>query len=379
MFGRRTYYVVEERRNDGCLTGIILLVFIIAAVVIFAWYALLVLAALLMIAGAIIGLFMTIKNNVKAYSDSIRTNKYYVRPNSSKITSTIFKIFYIAKDHISLSWQANTKSIKEQYAKSEPYRFLSFRKWMYLFACLSIAVWGVMVSLFVFYVYVQILMLLGFVALLAVLVACAIPLVAGAFLSVVRFVKNYTYVAKSIFTGYRRLPGKPVYLLEKGYPHIKSIFKNVYRKNIYDGKQLFSEAKNYSWLSLKRWMKYIVGVLLVPLGVILLIPITIIHALVVSLGIVGFFLLLFFAFSFDCVMSVFSRKVVCTNNRSNNKFHRNVYVCTCGEEYHHLRPGIRGIHHKLCRCGKLNPCTVISGRNKMNDKCPKCGARVNII
>ena len=40
MFGRRTSYVVEERRNDGCLTGIILLVFIIAAVVIFAWYAL---------------------------------------------------------------------------------------------------------------------------------------------------------------------------------------------------------------------------------------------------------------------------------------------------------------------------------------------------
>ena len=379
-FGRR-YYVVEERNNNGCLYGclfgLIIIVALIAALIAFAWYALLVLVGLLVVAGAIIGIFYSVKNNVKAYSDSYNTNRYYNRPNTSKPVNLALRALLVCKDHMVYAWKANSASIKDLFAKAETYRFLSFQKWMYLFACLSVAVWGVIISFFILNVYIQVLVWAAMGVLAVTAIICAIPIIIAIPLAIWQFIKNYVYIFRSIWRSYHQTPGTSVYIYNKGYKHIVSVFKNTFRKDVFDAKDKLRVGSTFKWLSFKRWIPHCTAVLLVGLGTILQIPLFILHVIVLSIAIVFYSIGIGFFFVVDAILALFANKsATCPNIRCNNKLKRNVYVCDCGEPFKKLHPSTRGIFKRKCSCGRMVPSTIFSGKHKMKDLCPKCGFRI---
>ncbi len=378
MFGRRRYYVVEERNNgSGCLIALIIMLVVIAALVMFAWYALLAVIGILLVVGAVIGIFYSIKNNVKAYSDSFNMNRYYVRANTSKPVNYICKAFKVCKDHMSLSWKANTASIRDMYTKSQPYKFFSFNKWMHLFSCMSVAVWGVLISCLILVAYFYILMFAAMAIITVTAIICAIPVVIAIPLALIQFFKNYTYVFKTIWQTNRPANGAKVYVYSKGYRHIVSVFKNTFRKDVYDAKDKLREGSRFAWLSFKRWIPQCTGVLLVVLGTVIQAVLFVLHAVVVTLAIAVYSIGIGFFFVVDAVLALFANKAVsCPNIRCNHKMKRNVYVCDCGEHLKKLSPSTYGIFKKKCSCGRVLPCTVFAGKHKMRDSCPKCGFKV---
>lgn len=57
-----------------------------------------------------------------------------------------------------------------------------------------------------------------------------------------------------------------------------------------------------------------------------------------------------------------------------NKYVVPVYICPkCGEEHKSLRPGRYGLFHRTCACGEKIASTCLSGRHKLDYKCPHCG------
>ena len=57
-----------------------------------------------------------------------------------------------------------------------------------------------------------------------------------------------------------------------------------------------------------------------------------------------------------------------------NKYVVPVFVCPqCGEEHKSLRPGRYGLFHRTCVCGEKLASTCLSGRHKLDYKCPHCG------
>ncbi len=379
-FGRR-YYVVEERNNDGCLSGCLLWLIIIAILVamflLFAWYALIALVILLLVVGAVIGIFYSVKNNVKAYSDSYISNRYYSRPNTSKFLNFVFKTMLICKKHMIYTWKSNAASIKDLFAKSEKHRFLSFQKWMYLFACLSVAVWGVIISLFIVNIYMQVLMAALMIAFYACVIAFIIPIIIAIPLAIWNFVKNYIYILKYVLSSYQQIPGSSVYIYNKGYRHVVSVFKNTFRKNLFDAKDKLRVGSTFAIFSLRRWISYCTAIWLMVLGTVLQIPLLLIHALTLTIMIALYTVAIGFFFALDAIFDLLVNKSVsCPNIACNNRFKRNVYVCDCGKQFNTLHPSTQGIFKRKCDCGRMIPNSIFSGKHKMKDLCPKCGVQI---
>ncbi len=382
MFDRRNVYIVEDRNNNsgsgaGCLIALFVILAVIVTLILFAFYLLLAVIGIIMLVSAVIGIFYGIKNNVKAYSDSFGANRTYVSPSASKPVRILSKAFRICKDHMVFSWKANTASIRDFFTKSQPYRFLSFNKWMYMFSCVSVAVWGVVLSFWIIGLYVGILFLLASLFVILAAIICAIPVVIAIPLSLVKFFQNYTYVFKALCRMDRPAAGEPVYMFSKGFRHVISVFKNTFRKNVVDAKEKLRDGRTHSTLSYKRWIPQCTGVLLVGLGLLLQIVLAVLHALVVAVALAVYSLGIGFFLAVDAVAVLFTNKTVtCPNIRCNASLKRHVYVCECGEIRRKLRPSVHGIFKCRCRCGRTLPCTVFSGKRKMQDVCPACSFRV---
>lgn len=57
-----------------------------------------------------------------------------------------------------------------------------------------------------------------------------------------------------------------------------------------------------------------------------------------------------------------------------NKFVVPTFICpTCGAEHKSLRPGRYGLFHRTCSCGTKISSTCLTGRHKLDYKCPHCG------
>ncbi len=361
----------------GCLIALIIMLVVVITLVVLAWYILLIVIGIILIVSAIIGFFYGIKNNIKALSDSINTNRRYVRPRASKPIQTLCKVLKVCKDQMVFAWKANGASIRDMFVKSQPHKFFSFNKWMYLFSCLSIAIWGVVLTIGILYLYFALAIAAAVLLITAVVIICAIPIVIAIPLSLIRFFQNFAFSFGTVRRTDRPGGGDAAYIFSKGYPHILKIFVATFQKNLTDAKDKMREGDRFRLLSFKRWIPQCAGVFLVGLGVILQVVLLVLHALVVTVIMVGYALFMGVILGIDALMSLFVNKPAhCSNNRCSTTTKRHVYACDCGNQFKRMHPSPFGIFKRSCRCGRILPCTVFTGKHRLRDICPKCGYKI---
>ncbi len=379
MFGRRRYYVVEDRDSgNGCLIALVIIIGIIAALLYFAWYIILIILGITFFIGSIIGIFHSVKNNIVAYRDSFNSNRYITNNRSSKVLNVLSKVYGICSNHMSYAWKNNATSIKNEYAMSKSFRFFSFNKWLHLFASMFIALWGLLISGIVLLIYFVILTFLMYISVFATIIICLIPVAVSIPLALIQFIKNLISVIEVVVKNDRRYYNMPVYIISKGYKHIMPIMKSTFVKNIEDTKNKFFECRNYKWLSFQRWILLCTGVLLTVIGTLLQVPVTLLHIIAITLGILIYILGVGVFFVIDFIIGLIgSKSIVCPNANCNTKVKRNIYLCDCGKNHQKLTPSIYGIFKKKCSCGRNISCNSISGKFKIKYLCPNCGSIIS--
>jgi hypothetical protein len=97
---------------------------------------------------------------------------------------------------------------------------------------------------------------------------------------------------------------------------------------------------------------------------------------------ISLLLILFFVASVFFGIVLLSDRIYCIINAivshcpvCQSKFSLPVYICpVCGVKHDQLRPGIYGILHRTCECGKKLPTVFFNGRHKLKAICPFCNS-----
>lgn len=179
MFGRRQY-VIYEKPSMADIIGSILVVLIIAFIVgMFAAYVgLIVLFVFLGIGGAI-GLVYALFVYIRAFINTLRNMGAYAPRSTGAVTGVIEKCFVLASKTASTAFFDNISVASSALTRSHAYRLLSFRKWMWLVAALSVIVIGL--ALIIFFILLQLFIVLMIAAFIleVFLAVCALYFVAA--------------------------------------------------------------------------------------------------------------------------------------------------------------------------------------------------------
>lgn len=180
MFGRR--YVVYERPSAGELFGSIMVFLVILALIISIlwWIGVTALIVFLCIGGAI-GLGYALFVYVRAFISSVSTVWGYTPNSSGVLMGTLEKLFVLSATSAQTAFQENLNVASGAITRSRAYGIISFRKWMWLVAALSVMVFGVALIIAVILLEFSLVLAVAaaFVGLIAAL--CALYIVAATF------------------------------------------------------------------------------------------------------------------------------------------------------------------------------------------------------
>ena len=145
MFGRRTY-IVTERPDPGEAFGslmafLVIIGIIIAFAAMISWYILLVFLGI----GILLGLGYALVMYIKSFVQAIKSLGAVSKNNA--VLSFIAKWFFLFKETSKLAFMENLNVARSALINARSYRFLSFRKWMWLIVAPAVMIGGTLLIL----------------------------------------------------------------------------------------------------------------------------------------------------------------------------------------------------------------------------------------
>jgi hypothetical protein len=159
------------------------------------------------------------------------------------------------------------------------------------------------------------------------------------------------------------------YFFGPGYHQIGAIVKGTWSNH----GETFATVKEWAWIPVLGWIFFIFfcvaqGVF----GSIFTVIFSVIHFIVVF----AFMCVFYFLFS---ILWIFDRIVLLSKaiaSRCPQCKHISVipaFICpSCGRYHRNLVPGPYGIFVRRCPCSRILPTTFLTGRSKLNARCPRC-------
>lgn len=275
------YVVVDDNRSSaGCLTAIIIGFIVIAALIYLAVYALSIALGIILLISAVIGSILTIRNYIVALRDSITSFAHISKPSSRAIPNFAYKWFKISWETIKGAWGYNISSIKNFFGKIGFYKFLSFRKWMYLFSGLSVLIFGSLLSLFVFLFHLHLIMFAVELMLAALLLAFIVFGLIGLGVSVAVSTTNYFTRISESYCGSATIFS--AYITHCGYKEFVQIVKNYCSESVVYIKDGFSIFKVLPMFSFKKWLRLGSSTMTIIVGSLMFLIYATIHILILS-------------------------------------------------------------------------------------------------
>lgn len=269
------YVVVEDDNHSGCLTALLIGIIVIAVVAYFAFYVLAIALGIILIISGVIGTFITIRNYIVALRDCITKYGHSIKPNGWIIPTFLYRWIKISWETTKDAWSYNVGNIKNFFGKIGFYKFLSFKKWIYLFSGLSIIIFGTIVSLSILLLHFYLI----FIALnLIVTVLLAVSIIFGLIglcISVATSTSNYLISLKESFDSSATVFS--AYITSCGYSEYLSIAKNYWAKTqtyIRDGFDMF---RTLPLFSLKKWVRLWSSIVMIIVGAVVYVFFAIIH------------------------------------------------------------------------------------------------------
>ncbi len=280
------YYLVEEKDNTGCFVAIAIAAVILIAIAWIAMYALLILLGIVLAVGALIGTVLALKDYVLALRDSISCYRYADKPERFPLPAFIYRWLRIVWGTIVISWKYIVADLKNYFGKAGFYRLLSFKKWLNIFAGISLAVCGVLLSLFIVFIHLYILWIALCVLAVALAVFATVFGLVGVFLSAAFATTNYISCARD--SRNRMATVLSAYVTDCGYREYLAIIREYWSETVARIKTGLTSFSGSSLLSVKAWLRFAEGALLILTGTILFVPYALIHILVQSVLFVVF-------------------------------------------------------------------------------------------
>lgn len=285
MFYRRSY--------AGDIFASLMVFLIIAAIflVIFLYIGYIGLIIFLSI-GVAIGLAYAIYIYVKSFIAVAK--KLHTITARGKVKSFFLKWFVLFKDTTKLAFWDNFSVAKTAITKSHGYKFLSFRKWMWLVVAPATLVFGTILILAIILLQSVILFAIAFLVATIVLLLCIVFLVLDFGYAIVATVKNFG----SSFTGKGNIFLQIEFTKSSNFKGLGVGIVNYYKimlaycKGIWDENYLLSKsniamASTYKILSFQRYFLY--------LSIVALMLIAAIVDLILIIGLTAIFLIILIA------------------------------------------------------------------------------------
>lgn len=249
------YYVVDDNDSNpgGCLATIFIVVIVLAVLAYFAMYALAIVLGIILLISLIIGTILTIRNYIVALRDSIVSYGYISKPSEWIIPNFAYKWVKVSLETIKCAWSYNIGNIKDLFGKLRYYRFLSFRKWIYLFSALSVLIFGSIVSVSIVLLDLCLIALAIALVIIALAVACVFFALVGLGISIGVSTKNYyTRIRESYYSSATILSA---YITQSGYREFVQIIKNYFSESVTYVKDGFTTFKTLPLMSFMKWLK----------------------------------------------------------------------------------------------------------------------------
>ncbi|MBQ3063414.1 MAG: hypothetical protein IJC99_01245 [Clostridia bacterium] len=282
-------YYVYKRPEPGDILGSILVVLVIVAMLFFIWaYLSAIVLAVFLGIGGVIGLAYTLYVYVKALASACQN--LGGSSVSNKFLAFLLGWLKLVGLTSLYAFRENLQVANNAIIKAGGYRFLSFKKWMWLAVAVTVMLIGTVLILFLALVHLGVFLALAYLAFWLVVAALALMLAVSVVYAVINTVRNFlsaTGMHGNIFTSFDFSGSAqfselfPVYV--KGYfgtlwGYITSIFSDNWSQSVTN----FQAASGYSLVSF--WHYFL---LISPIGL------QIVSAVAaVMLGV--FFLVLFF-------------------------------------------------------------------------------------
>ncbi len=269
MFGSRKV-VIYQRPSAGEVFGTILVVLIVGALVIgvAAWISWWILVAFLGV-GVLIGLVYALFVYIRAFIHSVGNLGGYAPRSTGAVMCVIEKLFALNAMTAVEAFNTNLYNASGALARGQAYRFLSFRKWMWYVAALSMVVLGVVLIAAI--IILQFALFLGLVAaLVGVIVAICFLYFAASLFYGLGYATAYFFGAcrsELDFSGYtftKYVTFHDVgFCLGTAFTSLGRMLSEFWRNTLDRARDNFNDGLSRPLKSLYRWLELVSPVALV--------------------------------------------------------------------------------------------------------------------
>ncbi len=269
MFGRR--YVVYTRPTLGEVLGSLLVYLIIAFILIMlAVYVSWIILAVFVGIGVVIGLCYALFIYIRALIGAIRAGVGYSARSSGAVMAVFERLFVISLTAAQTAFQDNLTIASNAVARSQGYRVLSFRKWMWLVVALAVIVFGLCLIVAVILaelgilagVALAVLSVLALICLLYCIAALIYALIFGGKIAWTAVVDQHDFSC-FVFNKYATFSdvGRAFGIY---FPWIGRCVAQLWQETLTLARDNFTDSLTRPVLSLSRWLLFVSPVMLVP-------------------------------------------------------------------------------------------------------------------
>ena len=286
-----SYRIVEEDDSSGggCIAAIIIGIIALAIILIIAYFALIVIGIILgiiLLISAIIGTFFTIRNYVFALRDNVPLFSTIDKPAGWIIPNFVYKWLVTAWETFKDAWKYNWDSTKTFFKKSAAARFLSPKKWVFLFSSISVLLFGTLISVLILLFHVFLFVAVIQIILAVLFLALMIFVLVGSVIAAIESTKNYIARLKESYSSCSMTFSE--YITVSGYKEYVSVIKEYFSESIYYVKDGFIIFSTLPLLSFKKWFRLGSSIMTVVVGSLLFVLYALIHIIVISVLFVVF-------------------------------------------------------------------------------------------
>lgn len=284
MFGYKRVYV---KASPGEVFGSLLTMFIIGAIIFvlalyISWYILIVFLGI----GAIIGLVYAIYVYIRAFANSVRLASSYVLKHSGVLIKFIEKIWFVSVEAAKTAFSDNLGVASNAITRSRAHRIISFRKWMWLVAAISVIIFGLCLIAAVILVQLSLVLLCFLIIIAIVLCICAVYMVVALFYMLYESVKilisqsrknlKFSSLAFRISANFKLFGQSFI----QYFASIGKTISGLWRESVFLSRLNISSASTLRVFSLSKWLFLISPVALFLWAAIITIIFSIVLALI---------------------------------------------------------------------------------------------------